>query len=440
MMENLTRRRFMRETAQGAVGLAAMAAAAPSVLSVPSPNELLGVGCIGLGTRGGNLLSGPIGAATGIKVVAVSDVYKPHLEKGVQRSKNPDVKRYHEYEALLADPAVDAIVVATPDHWHCPILLDAAAAKKDAYIEKGWTRTVAEAKVMREAVEKSGIIMQLGHQGRDRPAGIQARELIDQGLLGPIHLVRTGRYESAPSGQAVYRWYGMYDIYTRPDPAQVIRDLDWKRWLGPLSDRPFSMEHFWHWRCYWDYGTGVAGDLLSHEIDFVQSVLGYGIPDSCMCAGHNNLLKDGREVPDTWNAVYNFEKQACTVTFDCSLNSRALVQPPEFRGTEALLRFDTIAQSVSTFDVIPELGSARFRPRIDAEGLRPGAPIMRFNPDETPTPPSHMQEFFNCVRERKQPKCNAKEAFIETVTFVMSVESYMKRREVRWDPVREEIV
>ncbi|MDD8050693.1 MAG: twin-arginine translocation signal domain-containing protein, partial [Verrucomicrobiota bacterium] len=87
MMENLTRRRFMRETAQGAVGLAAMAAAAPSVLSVPSPNELLGVGCIGLGTRGGNLLSGPIGAATGIKVVAVSDVYKPHLEKGVQRSK-----------------------------------------------------------------------------------------------------------------------------------------------------------------------------------------------------------------------------------------------------------------------------------------------------------------------------------------------------------------
>ncbi len=92
--------------------------------------------------------------------------------------------------------------------------------------------------------------------------------------------------------------------------------MNWDRWLGPAPKIPWNERHFWHWRCYYAYGTGYAGDLLSHEMDFVQYLLGHGIPDNCVCSGLIALLRDDREVPDTWVATYQFEKLGRTVTFD----------------------------------------------------------------------------------------------------------------------------
>jgi len=436
---SITRREFLEKTGKGATTAVAMAATAPGVLGAKSPNETVGIGCIGLGVRGGTLCR-HFSRAEGAKVVAVCDVYKPHREKGLHISQNPDAKAYVDYHDLLADPNVDAVTIAVPDHWHSIMLIDAAKAGKAAYVEKGWTRTIAEAKKMLAAVKKSGIVMQLGHQARALPAGIQAAELIKDGVIGPVTLVRTGRFENRPLGQNIWRWYGGYTVYDRPDPKEVIRDLDWDRWLGPLEKRPFKMEHFWHWRCYWDYGTGVAGDLLSHELDFVQSVLDHGIPNTCMCTGYNALLKDGREVPDTWNTVYHWEKEGRTVTFDCSMNTAALVQPPEFRGKEATLRFDTIAQSVSTFDVFAERYSKKYTPLIESGKIPYGEPFKKFDASKTPEPPNHQQEFVNCVKSGTKTKCNEDEAFIETATFLMSVESLKKKRLVRWDREKEEIV
>ncbi|KPL09227.1 hypothetical protein AMJ85_07005 [candidate division BRC1 bacterium SM23_51] len=422
-----------------------MAAGAPAVLAAKSPSEEIGVGHIGLGVRGGTLIRKVAGTnrepgIKGVKVVAVCDVYKPHLQKGIDRSNNPSVRTYTDYRDLLADKGVDAVVIATPDHWHSQMVIDAANAGKDIYIEKGWTRTVPEAKAMLAAVKKNNVVMQLGHQGREKAAGLQAAQLIDEDVLGPVTLVRTGRMENRPLGRNIWRWYGGYNEYERPDPAQVIRDLDWKQWVGPLSARPFSMEHFWHWRCYFDYGTGIAGDLLSHEIDFVQSVLRYGIPDSCTCAGQISLLKDGRDVPDTWNTIYEYEKRGCTVTFVSSMNTREPGVFPEFRGKDAWLLFDSIAQSVTTFDVCVEPDTAKYNARIEKGEIDPNKPFMTFDPSKTPEQPSHQEDFFNCVRSREKPKCNEDEAFIEAVTAIMSVEAFKKERKVRWDRQKQEIV
>jgi predicted dehydrogenase len=200
------------------------------------------------------------------------------------------------------------------------------------------------------------------------------------------------------------------------------------------------MEHFWHWRCYWNYGTGVAGDLLSHEIDFAHAILGHGIPDTCVCLGQNTLLHDGREVPDTWNTIYGFEKSGCVVTFNCSMNTGEPLQPPEFRGKEAYLKFDSIAQSVSTFDVVAEPTSKKYAGDVRSGKIKRGQPFRTFDPSKTPEQPHHMQDFINCVRSRKRPKCHEDEAFIETATFLMSIASYKEKRQVRWDPQREEIV
>jgi len=442
--KQLNRRVFLK-TASRITAAAALAARAPAVLAAKSPNETLGVGHVGLGVRGGDLIRQTAGTKQrdgieGAKVVAVCDVYKPHLKKGVERSNNPSVREYGDYQELLADKGVDVVVIAVPDHWHSKMLIDAANAKKDVYIEKGWTRTIAEAKAMREAVKKNNIVMQLGHQSRASTAGAQAAQLIKDGLIGPVTLVRTGRFENRPLGRNIWSWYGGYNEYTVPDPAQVVRDVDWKRWLGAAPDRPFDMDRFWHWRCFWDYGTGIAGDMLSHEIDFVQGVLGYGIPDTCVGAGQDGLLHDGREVPDTWNTVYEYKKQGCTVTFVCSMNTREPLQPPEFRGKDATLRCDGIAQDVANFDVIGDSGSGKYAARIEKGEIQGGKPFMKFDPAKTPELPSHMQDFFNCVRSRKMPRCNVDEAFIEAATLIMSVEALKQERKVKWDREKEEIV
>jgi predicted dehydrogenase len=203
--------------------------------------------------------------------------------------------------------------------------------------------------------------------------------------------------------------------------------VDWNRWLGETPKIPFNERHFWHWRCYWRYGTGQAGDLLSHEMDFVQYLLGHGVPDTCICAGLNALLKDDREVPDTWAATYQFVKLGRTVTFTASMNSSA-GQPVEICGKDALLRFDGIAHDATNFTVVPEKHNER--KDLPAGYLR----------GKTPRQPNHMEDFFNCVRSRGTPKCGVDEAFVEIATSLMSVESYLKRRMVRWDAVKEEIV
>lgn len=423
---HLTRRRFLGNTTKTVAAIAAASPWAPSVLGARSPSETIGVGCIGVGTRGGDLLNAVV-AIPGVKVVAVSDVYRPHLQKGIDRSQNPDVKSYVDYRELLADRNVDAVVIGTPDHWHCPMVIDAAKAGKDIYCEKGFSRTLEEAKRMRKAIQSSKVVFQLGHQARQSTAALQAKELIAQGVLGPVTLVRTGRFMSSDPAHPMWRWYGYYGQWKRPDPVQVVKEVNWDLWLGPAPKIPWNERHFWHWRCYWAYGTGQAGDLLSHEMDFVQYLLGHGIPDTCSCLGLNALLRDDREVPDTWVAAYQFEKPGRTVTFTGSMNTNA-GQPVEICGKNATLRFDGIAHDVNSFTIQPEGYANR-------AGLPEG-----YERGKTPGQPNHMVDFFNCVRSRGTPKCPVDEAFIETVTYLMSVESYHRKGLVRWDPVKEEIV
>ena len=422
---HLNRRQFLSTTGQAATSLAAVSAFAPVILSAESPAKTIGVGCIGLGTRGGDLINA-VAPTLGVKVVAVCDVYKPHLQKGVERSLNSDVKTYLDYHDVLADKNVDAVVIATPDHLHCQMVLDAVKAGKDIYCEKGFSRTLAEAKLMRDALKGSRVVFQLGHHARQATCALQARELIARGILGPITLVRTGRFKSLEPEHPNWRWYGYYDQWNRPDPAQVSKDVDWDRWLGPAPKIPWNERHFWHWRCYYAYGTGYAGDLLSQEMDFVQYLLDHGIPDTCLCSGQIALLRDDSEVPDTWIATYQFEKLGRTVTFEGSMNTTDS-QPVTICGRDATLRFDDIAHNVNTFEIIPA-------------GHNKAALPKGYERGKTPQQPNHMVDWLNCIRTRGTPKCSTDEAFIETATFLMSLKSQQEQKMVRWDAAREEVV
>lgn len=414
------------------LGAGVAAAVAPAIARGLEPTaDPVRVGHIGCGTRGWDLTR-HTGAISEAKVVALCDAYKPHLDRGVEAGRNPDAKRYQDYRDLLADPKVEAVIIATPDHWHERMVLDAVHAGKAVYCEKGWSMSVDAAKRMRKTIKDAGTVFQLGHQGRQHPATAVAGERLRDGQIGPITLIKTGRYFNGTRERAPWRWYGYYSFWDRPDPREVVKQLDWEAWLGPAPSIDFNERHFWHWRCYWPYGTGQAGDLLSHELDHVQSVLGWGIPDTCMCAGQLTHYKDDRDIPDTWLATYQFEKRDCSVMFEGCMNSNRQ-QTPEYIGKDGRLVFDSIGQDASNYTIFTDRPAYPFRGSI-------AQPDDRFDADKAPQWPTHMQDFLRCVRTGERPKCNVDEAFAEAVTYLMSVESYHQRRQVRWDADNEAII
>jgi len=430
---NLSRRQFVEITGKAAATAALTSVAFPSITlgADPTANPVK-VGHIGLGVRGGRLIQ-YTASIPSAKVVAVCDVYKPHLQKGVNRSHNPEVKTYHDYHDLLDDPEIEAVVIACPDHWHEKMLIDAMKAGKDVYCEKGWTTSVTAAKRMRAAVKKYDRVMQLGHQGRQHAAADVAKKMIEDGALGDVTLIKIGRYFNGTEDRPPWRWYGDYSNYKHPDPKEVIKDLDWKRWLGSSKRIDFNERHFWHWRCYWEYGTGQAGDLLSHETDFIQSITNHGIPSTCNCSGLNAFWKDDREVPDSWMTTYQWEEKNCTMQFEGIQNSKRM-QTPEFVGRDARMIFNDIGQAASRFEVY-----ADDRAYVPSQYPAP-KPTFKFAAGREHRKPSHMENFLTCVRTRKKSWCNEDEAFIEAVTLLMSVESYKKKKQVRWDSRKERIV
>mgnify|MGYP006271912291 CR=1 FL=1 len=442
---NTTRRAFLQRSSVGAAAIATMSHGPAVWAAGYSPNETIGVGHIGIGVRGGQLITEVAGepakerpGIANTQVRAVCDIYQPHLDKAFDASANANCKKYHAWEELVQDQDVDAVIIATPDHWHSPMVIEAANAGKDIYVEKCWTRTLPEAKDMLKAVKMNDTVMQLGHNSRGSAASIQARELLKTGILGPIHYVRTGIFRNRPMGQNEWRWYGWYSDFERPDEQMVKDNLDWERFLGNAPYHPFSMERFWHWRCYWDYGTGIAGDLLSHAYDFTQFVLQMGIPGKCTTSGQNNVLHDGRECPDTWNSVFEFPEQHMTLVWNSTFNSEAQSPGPfdiDIRGKEAMMRVNEY-----DYQVYPEPTSVKYEDALASGEMKAGEPFREFDPSETPEQPSHMQNFFDCMRTREKPTDNEDEAFVEAVTCIMSVQSYFEERTVYWDAARQEIV
>ena len=427
------RRHFIRTSGGAAAALVAANFAAPAVLrGAPATADPVRLGFIGVGTRGKDILR-PAASNPGCKVVAVCDVYGPHLRHAAEASGNPEVTSHVDYHELLNNPKVEAVVIATPDHWHEQMVLDAIAAGKDVYCEKGWTTSIAAAKRMRAAIKKSGTVFQLGHQGRQHAAADVARKMLESTPIGAITMINTGRFFIGTPDNPPWRWYGGYNQFVRPDPKQVIKELDWERWLGPAPAIEFNERHFWHWRCYNAYGTGQAGDLLTHEMDLVQAVLRYGIPDRCMTHAHNAFWKDDRESPDTWFSSFVFEKHDCTVVFQGSMNSTRM-QTPELMGRDGRLIFNDIGQNATMFEIY---GNGRaYRPAVYPQPK----PDYFFTPGKEHAKPDHLTDFLNCVRNRQKPQCHEDEAFIENAVLVMSFESHRLGRLVRWDADKEEII
>lgn len=264
----------------------------------PGTNDRLQIGVIGCNGMGwanvGSMLSD-----SGVDLVAICDVDQSVIDRRLAdyaklRDNRPST--FTDYRELLATPEVDAVVIATPDHWHCRQMVDAVRAGKHVYVEKPVANSVAECQVMVAAAQASGRVVQTGQWQRSGPHYARAREIVHSGVLGDIRLVRTWAYQG---------W--MKPVPVAAD-APAPDGVDYAMWLGPAPIRPFNPNRFhFNFRWFWDYAGGLMTDWGVHQIDIALWVMGATEPQSVMASGGKLAWPDdASETPDTLQAVFRY--------------------------------------------------------------------------------------------------------------------------------------
>jgi predicted dehydrogenase len=357
MTNQMNRRSFLL-----AGGLTALAST-----RILGANDKIRVGVIGAGGRMGDLLNAADKCTNGTyEIAAVSDVYPPRRDAVKQRS-NGAATMHADYREVLQQP-IDAVFIATPDHWHVRVAADALAAGKDVYLEKPVTHSIEEGATLTKAVRSGKQILQCGMQQRSWNHFRDAVDIIQGGGLGRVVQVRT-------------YWWQNYQSFT-PRPVD-IQTLDWKQWLGGAPDQPFSQDKFHYWRWYWNFGGGAMTDLFTHWIDVVHWAMKADQPKDVMMLG-DKLIFEQWDCPDTVQAALRYP--GFDVVYEGMMGSSIDDGGLEFRGTEATLKLTR-----GGFGLFHEgVTGPRENPVMRADSFRDGTI-------------DHMQNFFDCARSRKEP-------------------------------------
>ena len=348
-------------------------ATAASYGRVFGANDRIRVGAIGLGGRS-QTLTGALRRAGGNEIVALCDVYEPRRLQA-KANATPDATDHVDYREVLDRKDIDAVVIATPDHWHVAITIDAVRAGKDVYCEKPVTHTPAEGEPLIAAVRESKRVVQIGLQQRSWEHYIAVKkDVIDTGMLGQITFIRT-------------YWYQNHNTAGGRAPSFDTTKLDWKRFLGSAADRPFDADTYANWRWYWDFGGGAMTDLFVHWVDVAQWYLGVDMPTRATATGVKALLQQ-RQTPDTMSAALSYP--SAVVEFDSALLGYIEGGGLMCRGTKGAMRLHRAGFEV--YNEIPNYSEA-FQPP-------PAALKRRSSRDGTI---DHMQNFLDCVRSRNTP-------------------------------------
>ena len=437
----MARRTFLRGVAVTGAGLAAGLRGGPALLAQKSPNEVIGLAFIGVGIEGHYLLEWAQ-AVPNTEVRIICDLYKGNVSRALTLCKNSRVRIVPEWEKVVQDPDIDAVFIATPDFWHAPMVIAAAQSKKDIYVEKGWCTKLADAKKMRQAVKDNKVVMELGHHYNSAPSYQKAREVFRSGTLGKVASIRS--YIDRAGVKPMWKIYTDYGITEMPRDAGP-NTIDWDRFIANAPKRPFDADRFFTWRCYWDYGIGIAGDLLSHLWDGVNMIVGMGIPDSAVTQGGIYFWTGDREVPDQWNVLYDYPKLNLGYSFACNFQNSHVGEVTQLLGRDM------------TLEVSPSFCrtySAEWKPEHQAKAVqaRETAWQLGLQPQDAVVPPDysysggrdahalHVLDFLNSMRTRAVPRCGVDRAFEEAAAILMSVEAFKQGRKVHWDAVKEEIV
>jgi len=397
-----------------------------------------------------------------VVINGVCDIYDSNAKKGLMASANVNregtggtmtniPRRFNTYKELIEADDIDAVIIATPDHWHGTMTIEAARAGKHVYCEKPMTWTVPETYEVVDTVKETGIVFQLGHQNRQTESYFKAREAYQKGVLGDITLIETTTNRNSSTGAWVYKI---------PEDAGP-QNIDWEQFIGPAPWHDFSLERFFRWRCWWDYSTGLSGDLFTHEYDCMNQILNLGIPQTASSSGGIYYYKDGRTVPDVLQSVFEYPERDLTLLYSASLAS-------DYRRGKVVMGHDAYMEVGGNLRIYADRGSSKYEEKIKEKIIDPDLPIYSFTPglkkvDAITSPTEqyfagrgllytyrggkrvdathlHVKEWLDCIRTGKQPSCNIDAGFEEAMTAHMGTIAYLEQRRVYWDTEKQEIV
>ena len=393
-------------------------------------------------------------------------------KEGTSGKFGPAPKRYLNYREMLAADDIDAVVIAAPDPWHGTMTVEAARAGKHVYCEKPMTWTVPETYLVRQTVRDTGIVFQLGHQGRQTACYQKAEEIIGNGLLGQVNLIEVCTNRNTPNGAWVYDIIEGSNPQTidwkqfEGDPERIGEYLDYmksaglERYMGPEERDKFSLERFFRWRCWWDYSTGLSGDLLTHEYDAANQIMHLGIPDSATSSGGVYFFKDGRTVPDVLQTTFEWPSKNLTMLYSATLAS-SRSRGKVFMGHDASMEVSNLLH------ITADRNSERYADKIKQGIIPTDAPFFTYVPGQSKvdavtsatelyfaqrgllytyvdgkrydTTHLHMREWLECIRQNQKPSCNIDEAFQEAMTAHMGTRAFLEGRTMYWDKDKEEI-
>ena len=409
-----TRRAFMQKALSGSAALAAYGLFPSS--RVLGANDRIRIGLIGAGGRGTQIFKAAL-KCPNVEGVAAADVYTRRLDE--LKASIPAIQTYRDFRNLLDDKSIDAVLIATPQHLHALSFVPAIQAGKDIYQEKTMALNSDHAKRMRKALEGSGRVVQVGIQFTSSPAVEQVREYLKPEHIGMITQLHTFHYRNAP-----------YGGWKRPVPADCdLQHVDWKAFEGEAKEHPFDPNRLINWRFFWDYSGGNVFENMTHQVGFWYKLLDLKIPQKATMVGANYISPD-MQVPDTMD-VAMIQREKILFTWNSMFGNNLM-------GAG----YDEVLGNKGTI-----LRDENFNVRFVPQEKKAVAPGLGEAPGKAPDIVGmsdisvlHMQNFFDCVRSRKEPNCPFELGFRSAVACRMAVESYRQGRTVSWDEQKEEIV
>jgi predicted dehydrogenase len=412
-------------------------AARPAWSRVLGSNDRINVAVIGLGDRGSDhlaLLQQHRANKPDIEVVALCDVYQKRLR--LASAKFPGAKTYVHHEDVLQRSDIDAVFIATPDHWHAPITLAAMEQGKDVYVEKPMTHTVEEGRTVAHRAKELNRVVQVGVQGLSWNRWHKIRDIIQSGKIGQVIEVEGTYSRNTPGGDWNGGEFWTIDPAAGPD-ASGDNHIDWKQWLGSAPERPFNADRFFRFRKYWDYSGGIATDLHYHIVAPFYMAVANEFPTRVVGMGGRWVYDDGREVPDTFLTAADFPSKWSMTVQSSQVNENG--PRTVIRGTKATINLSDEwegppSRQYDYADIVPE------SPYAEEFAKKYQQSEMRIDGVGNEGDLKHVDNFFDCVRSRQQPNCNTDIGFKVLVATDLSVRSYRNGKMYYFDSEQEKVI
>ena len=435
--EPTTRRSFLKDSAKAGAGLVALSSlTAGSFADVLGANDRVRIGVIGTGGRAlqlmDHLVPKPQDAVQGgipqwkTMPVAGADVW-PWLTSTSLTATEPPPRPARKPPSSTTTASslniknVDAVIIAAPDHWHKQMLIDAVAAGKDVYVEKPVTHALEEGPEEILAVEKSGRIVQTGTQQRSWPHYVQGKQIVASGALGVVRLVEAFWFMN----------YGPRGAMVKIPPKQIPpADLDWKAWLGPAPDQPFSQMKFRVWRQFWDFGGGNLADLMTHAIETIHWYMECDTPASAVAIGH--AYDWPFECPDGLSCTIEYPKGFLVTYAGChtmGMDFGSII----FRGSKATLEISRAALALYEED------RGRGWPKFNRAERRWRPEPKAYIESEYEGTADHLRNWLECIRSRKEPNANIRIGVAAARAAHIGNAALRSGKKVKWDEKQQKL-